>query len=63
MVTEGKISKMEASPTSGCLTLLLSGSSCPTRAARMPNVSCLLSDVGVMDVKRCLVSYLIHVDS
>ena len=43
---------MGLSLTVGCLPLLLLGSSHPTHATQMPDVSCLLSDVEVTDVKR-----------
>ena len=41
---------MVVSLTDGCLPLLLLGSSHPNHATRMPNISGLLSDAGVIDV-------------
>ena len=49
METKGEISKTQVSLMGGCLPSAV----IPTRATRMPNVWCLLSDVGVMDVPGC----------
>ena len=46
------ILKMVGSQLGGYLLLLLLGSSSPTCPTWMPDVSCLLSDVGVTDAKR-----------